>query len=84
MRKLITAGHKYTVIHMGLNQSFMIASENHGCNEVNIQGDHTLWVLEGDFLKLRDSVSRLFDAEDMFTVEKVKKEILSTLKEIGD
>lgn len=82
MRKLITAGHSYTVQHSGLNQSFMVAMEKHDSQPINIHGTHTTWILESDFLKLRDSLSRMFEAEDMFTINRVKKEISDVINEL--
>lgn len=84
MRKLITAGHSYTVQHLGLDQSFMVAMEKHDEQPINIHGPYTEWVLEYDYRKLRDSLSRLFEAEDMFTIDKVRKEIAQVIIQIEE
>ena len=69
MRKLITAGHSYTVQHSGFNQSFMVAMEKHDTQPINIHGPFNTWVLESDFIKLRDACVNFFDAEDSCAIK---------------
>jgi hypothetical protein len=66
MKKLITAGHSWTVQHMGLNQEFVLGSINHSDIIPNISGKYYTWVPLEELEKLEQEVQRLKEFEFMY------------------
>ena len=52
MKKLITAGHSWRVMHMGLDQEFVIGSIIHSDINPNITGKYETWVPLEEFEKV--------------------------------
>lgn len=82
MRKLITGGNNYTVQHMGLNQSFMVAMEKHDNQPIDISGSITEWVTKTDFDKLKESVKLLFNARNQNDLSVCIAKIQTVLKDL--
>lgn len=82
MRVLITAGTSFTVMHVGINQEYIIAMENHCMIKPNIHGTSTNWVLESDFYRLYDAAVRYLDCEDMGSKSTCDKELLKVISEL--